>query len=214
MMQDQKKALDILKTKLDRAAQECERETLDAIISLQTQAKYDGIRFRIPYLKQVCNTLIQAITCKEYRFNIEISRVLNTLGCTLHQESLSAAQTIIENYFREENYLMRFDNFVQGLGRQAARHGLELNKEAYRVDLVSTQYICGVKNRCRQAIKSVYSELTLHAHTQLHSINTNIYNKENRDAIFEPKLSFWGFGINLKALYKFMKSKIQKNNDR
>jgi hypothetical protein len=196
-----------LKTKLAHVDQDCERETRARVTELHLSMRYEGGRLRVPDLQKAANLLAAVISCKEKRFNSEISRVLSVAGDFLRSDELERARELVSPYFQEDRYLNRFDGFVESVERAASRYGLRFDRQAYRVDLASALFIAEVENATRRALASVQAELAIHAGDKPLPPEPTLLRLND---IVDLKPNVMGFGINLNALIKSFWAKWRK----
>ncbi|MEL4204980.1 hypothetical protein C9E85_16035 [Plesiomonas shigelloides] len=203
-MQDDSDLNKLIKTKLALIDQDCESETRNAVNNLYLNIKYEGGRLCIPDFNKAANLISGVITCKEKRFNSEISRILSTSGGFCNSSELEFAKEFVSRFFEEELYLNRFEEFNKGVELAVRRYGLRLDGQAYRTDLASSLFEVEIKNSARRAVASVHAELTMHL------TSDRIRSREYlpvADDIVDLKPNFMGLGINFNALIKWLRAR-------
>jgi len=194
----------LIKTKLAHINQDCESETREAINDLYSSVKYEGGRLRVPDFQKTANLMAGVISCKEKRFNSEISRILGSSGGFRSTRDLDRAKEYVSNYFQEDQYLKRFEAFLESVERAAGSYGLKFDRRAYRTDIASSLFEVGVKNSTRRALASVHAELAIHQRDQSLGPDSGL---PGANDIVDLKPNFMGFGINFNALIKRLRAK-------
>lgn len=198
----------LIKTKLAYIDQDCESETRKEVNDLYSNIKYESGRLRVPDFQSVANIMVSVISCKEKRFNAEISRILSTSGGFHNTDELERAKKHVAGYFEGERYLHRFEGFLGGVERATARYGLKFDRRAYRTDIASSLYEAGVQNSTRRALVSVHAELAIHLR------NDRVKTPEilpGANDIVDLKPNFMGLGINFNALIKRIQAKCRND---
>ena len=136
----------LIKTKLAYIDQDCDSEIRKAVDDLYASIKYDNGRLCVPDFQNAANLMVSVISCKEKRFNSEVSRILSTFGGFDNSDQLESAKKDVACYFEEARYLNRFERFLESVERAASRYGLSFDRRAYRTDIVSSIFEVGVKN--------------------------------------------------------------------
>lgn len=194
----------LIKTKLALIDQDCESETRSVVNNLYAGIKYEGGRLHLPDFQKAANLMVAVISCKEKRFNSEISRILNTSGGFRNSTELQRVKESVSKYFEEDRYLKRFEGFLEGVERAAGRYGLKFDGQAYRTDIASSLFEVGIKNSARRAVASVHAELAIHLHGDRLEAKENL---PGANDIVDLKPNFMGFGINFNALIKRLRAK-------
>ncbi|WP_404365623.1 hypothetical protein [Marinobacter sp.] len=194
----------LIKTKLALIDQDCESETRGVVNNLYSGIKYEGGRLHVPDFQKAANLMAAVISCKEKRFNSEISRILSTSGGFRNSNELERAKEHVSKYFEEDLYLKRFDGFLEGVERAAGRYGLKFDGRAYRTDIASSLFEVAIKNSARRAVASVHAELAIHLHSDRLEPRENL---PGANDIVDLKPNFMGFGINFNALIKRLQAK-------
>jgi hypothetical protein len=197
----------ILKTKLAHLDQDCEGETRAALAELLSGVKYEGGRLRVPDFKHAANLIVGVISCKEKKFNSEISRVLGASGGFRNPDELDRMKELVSAHFQEERYLKRFEGFVESVDRAASQYELRLGRQGYRTDLAASVFEVGVKNSTRRAKSSVHAELALHLQDKPVASEGGL---PGINDIVDLKPNIAGFGINLNALIKRLMGRRKK----
>lgn len=199
--------LSLLRIKLAYIDQDCEGENRASVTELERNVRYEGGRLHVPDPQKMANLLLRVISCKEKRFNAEISRILSASGVSLRPEELDMARELVGAYFQEDRYVKRFDRFVESVGIAASRYGLKFDPQVYRVDLASALFSAGVKNGTRRGLASVHAELAIHVRKQPLAPETET---PGINDIVDLKPNFMGLGVNLNALIRRYCAKIRK----
>lgn len=197
----------LIKTKLAHIDQDCESETREAVNDMYSSINYEGGRLRVPDFQKVANLMAAVVTCKERRFNSEISRILSISGGFRNSNELERAKEYVSKYFEEERYLKRFEGFLGGVERAANSYGLNFDRQAYRTDIASSIFEVGIKNSARRALASIHSELIMHLRNDQPEPDENL---PGANDILELKPNIMGIGINFNALFKRLRAKFRK----
>lgn len=151
----------ILKTKLEAINADCEGVVSREIDRLDTEARYDGSRFRVPSFEATGALWLGLIARKEREFNNEISRVLGTPGAILSAEGAAEVRSFVEGIFSEDRYVERMRIFSEGVSRKAESYGLAFDTSARRVAITDGAYRAGAMNALRRARANVLAEIRL-----------------------------------------------------
>lgn len=203
-MENDSESYRLVKTKLAHINQDCESENRDAINDLYSSIKYEGGRLRVPDFQKTANLMAGVISCKEKRFNSEISRILGSTGGFSSTRDLERSKEHVSNYFHEDQYLKRFEAFLESVERAAASYGIKFDRRAYRTDIASSLFEVGVKNSTRRALASVHAELAIHQRSESLRPSSDLPGPND---IVDLKPNFMGFGINFNALIKRLRTK-------
>ncbi|NWO06604.1 MAG: hypothetical protein HLX50_13220 [Alteromonadaceae bacterium] len=198
---------ELIKTKLAYIDQDCESEAREAVNDLYSSIKYEDGRLRVPDFQKTANLMAAVVSCKEKRFNSEISRILSTSGGFRNSSELERAREHVSKYFEEDRYLKRFEVFLSGVERAAGSYGLSFDHRAYRTDIASSLFEVGIKSSARRALASVYAELAIHLRNDRLESGENL---PRANDIVELKPNFMGLGINFNALIKRLRTKCRK----
>lgn len=200
----------LIETKLAHIDQDCESEIREAVNDLHSSIKYEGGRLRLPDFQKAANLMAAVVSCKERRFNSEISRILSTSGGFRNSKELERAKEHVSKYFEEDRYINRFEGFLGGVERAAGSYGLRFDRRAYRTDIASSLFEVGIKNSARRALASVYAELDIHLRNDRLGPGENL---PGANDIVDLKPNFMGLGINFNALIKRLRAKCRNEKN-